>query len=718
MTQKAQTIKVDRIVRNVCPLCPEKDGVLLSVKDGKIISIEGDAQHPFTGGHICIKGNNADDVLGHPNRVTYPMMRDRQGWQRVSWELALDQIADRIHAIRQRYGPLAFTASDADQNNVNGLALGLFMRSLGSPNSLCNLDLCAGPGIASDLITAGDQLTTYYGFADFRHSRCIFISGSNIPASLPRQWRDTKLAIAEGAKLIVADPRRTELAETADLWLQVRPGSDGALAMGMLHVIINEGLYDERFVADWCIGFERLRERAQAYSPEKVEETTWIPAQDIQKAARLFATMKPACIRANLGVTQRNNSFSAARAFTALAAVTGNIDIPGGQLLARLPAGLKMCPDIAKEYPLSRDVTEQQIGARQFPLWAGPDSVVMAGGYANIPMVLKAITTNDPYPIKAWFIDGPNVALTYPDTRLVVEALKSLELLVVCTDTRSPTAELADFILPRAHPFEIDRVVVSGYGQWVMAAEQAVEPAGESWDDIKIFHELTERMKRKGYLDKSFIPWKDIHEFNDYRLKGMDLTFESLKQRGKVNLPLAYKKYEREGFGTPSGKVELYSSLLERHGYDPLPGYQESPNSERSNPQLAEKYPLLLITSRKKYQFLSRSPVCAWMRELDPYPELEIHPATAQERQIANGDLLWIETPKGGCKHKAKITDRIHPKVVNGCFGWWFPEQSGPDHGCFEANINVMMAYEPPHDPIAGINNVQGVVCEVDKVGG
>jgi thiosulfate reductase/polysulfide reductase chain A len=704
---------IDSVVRNVCPLCPEQDAVLVSARDGRIVSIDGDGEHPFTGGHICVKGRNANDVLDHPNRVTHPLMKHRNQWLPVSWDTALEAIADRIHDVRESYGPLAFTASDASLGNVKGLAPGLFIRSLGSPNLLSNLDLCAGPGIASDLITVGDQVTTYFSVTDFRNSRCIFIAGSNIAASLPRQWRDTKLALADGAKLIVADPRRTELAELADIWLQVRPGSDGALAMGMLNVIINEGLYDEQFVAEWCIGFEQLVHRVQAYSPEKVAGITWIPVEDIEQTARLYAQTSPACVRANLGVTQRNNSFPASRAFTALAAITGNIDVPGGHLLARMPEGLRACQDIAKGFPLPESVTVQQIGVEQLPLWAGPDSAVIADGYASIPMVLRAIITSEPYPVKAWFISGPNVVLTYPDTKRVVEALRSLELLVVCTDMMSPTAELADFVLPRAHPFETDRITGSGDGQWIMAAERVVEPRGESWDDIKIFHELTGVLKRKGYLDRSFIPWKDMHEFNDYRLEDMGITFEDLKQHGVMSVPVAYRKYQDAGFRTPSGKVELYSSLLQKHGYDPLPSYQESPTSEISNPQLASKHPLLLITSRKKHQFLSRSPVCAWMRALDPYPELEIHPDTAQDRQIADGELLWIETPKGKCRHKARVTDRIHPKVVNGCFGWWFPEQSAPEHGCLEANVNALLAYEPPHDPIAGINSVQGVLCEV-----
>lgn len=705
-------VAVDKVVRSVCEICPMHCGILVYVKSGRIVSIQGDKEHPSTRGYTCIKGRKEHEVLYHPGRVTHPMVMGKEGWNRLSWDDALENIADRLQEVKVKYGPSAICGYECLPGEPGGLAMTLFLRSLDSPNLMNNLDLCAGPGVIADAVTIGASICTYFSVADWKNSKCILLVGTNIAVSAPSQWRDATEAIANGAKLIVADPRRTECAEKADIWLQIRPGSDGALALGMLNVIVNEKLYDEQFVAEWCVGFEQLKQRVQEYSVEKVEAITWVPAEDIRKAAQLFAETKPACLRANIGALQHNNSFQAGRAFAILASITGNIDVSGGCLLVRRRlGGITPGRAIAEKYRLPRHIEEKQLGAKQFPLWAGPDSVMQ--GAAHIPTVLRAIITSDPYPVKAMFNVGRNPVLTFPDTRNVLEALKSLELLVVCTYTMSPTVELADVVLPRAHPFEINRLITNGYGQWLSAVERAVEPPEECWDDVKTLFELTKKMKQKGYIDEGFVPWRDVQECIDDMLKDTGTTFEGLEKEGVVTVPLMYRKYEESGFRTPSGKVELYSSLLGRYGYDPLPFYQEPPNSEISAPRLADKYPLMLITSRQLAHNLSRFPENPWVRNLTPYPQLEIHPEAARERGIAEGDLVWIETPKGRCKHKAKVTERIHPKVVNGSFGWWFPEKPSPEHGCLEANINAVMSYEPPYDPVVGINSVQGVLCEV-----
>ena len=710
---KSPKVTADKVVRSICTVCPDSDGILVYVTDGRITSIKGDIEHPCTRGHICIKGTNACDLLYHPDRITHPMVRDNQGWHRVSWDDALELIADRLQEVKERYGPLAICGADCFEASPSGVVMALFIRSLGSPNTMHNLDLCAGPGVIADAVTVGENISTYFSVADFRNSKCILLAGTNISATMPGRWKDTIEAIADGAKLIVIDPRRTECVEKADIWLKVRPGSDGALAMGMLNVIINEKLYDEQFVAEWCVGFDQLKQRVQQYAPETVEGITWVPADDIRKAARLFAETKPACLRANIGVLHHNNSTQSGRAFAILASIMGNIDIPGGNLSTAGLKGLKSGMDITGERRLPRHIEEKQLGAQQFPLWSGPDSII--GGAVHNPTVLRAMATGEPYPVKAMLLIRSNILVAYPDTKKVLEALKSLEFFVICAYTMSPNAELADVILPRAHSFEVNRLIACPCGQWVSAAEKAVEPAEDCWDDIRIFSELTKRMKQKGYIDDSFIPWKDQQEFIDDSLKDTGITFEDLKQGGVITVPLTYRKYKESGFRTPSGKVELYSSLLEKYGYDPLPGYQEPPNSEIANPHLAEKYPLMLIATRQHSHYLTRFPEYSWVRNLTPYPQLAIHPETAQERGIVEGDLVWIETPKGRCKHKAKVTENIHPKVVNGSFGWWLPEKPDPEHGCLEVNVNAVMSYDPPYDPVVGINNVQGVLCEVCK---
>ncbi|MFX0201658.1 MAG: molybdopterin-dependent oxidoreductase [Candidatus Hodarchaeota archaeon] len=698
----------DKVISNVCPLCACACAVFANVEGGRIKNIQGDMAHPYSRGYICIKGKNEHEILCHSNRVTHPLLRTKGRWNQVSWDTALDTIADRIQDVRERHGSLAVCGVGKKAS-----VLDLFLRSLESPNINNLLDLCALPGHLADIVTMGEGITTHVDdTADFRNSKCILLVGTNLATSNPLQWRNVTKAIADGAKLIVVDPRRSECAEKADIWLQVRPGSDGALALGMLNVIVNEKIYDEQFVDEWCRGFEELKQRVQEYPVEKVEAITWVPAEDIRKAARMFAQNKPASIRNSLGALQYSNSTQTARAFTILVSITGNIDLPGGNLFPTYLKGLKSEKMIAEEYLLPRQIEEKRLGAQHFPLYSGPDSPI---GLTHYPTLERAIITGDPYPVKAMLLVSSNAPVTYPGTKKVLKALKSLELLVVCTYTMRPIADFADVVLPRAHPFEMNRIVISSNGQWITAAERVVEPPDECWDDIKIFFQLTEKMKQKGHIDESFIPWRNIDEFNDYILRSIDTTFENFKKKGVITIPLVYKKYRKSGFKTPSGKVELYSSLLEKNGYDPLPYYKERLYSEISTPQLAKKYPLILTSRRNRNTLLSSSMEYPWMRKLIPYPQLWIHPKAAQEREIAEGDLVWIETPRGKCKHKAKITERIHPKVVNAEFGWWLPDNPAPERGCLEVNINAVISYDSPHDPVVGISSIQGLLCEVSR---
>ena len=255
----SQKGSVERVIRNVCPLCPSHDGVLIRVKDGKIVSIRGDGNHPHTRGNICKKGIHEHEMLSNSKRITYPLLKENRGWSRISWNNAMDIIADRLQKIRERYGLTAVCGIGPEKGFLE-----FFLSSLGSPNINNLLDLCALPGQLADFVTVGDGITTYLDdTADFRNSKCILLAGTNLVASNPLQWRNVTMAMAEGAKLIVIDPRRSECAEKADIWLRVRPGSDGALILGMLNIIVNEKLYDEQFVSEWCAGFEELKQRVQ-----------------------------------------------------------------------------------------------------------------------------------------------------------------------------------------------------------------------------------------------------------------------------------------------------------------------------------------------------------------------------------------------------------------------------------------------------------------------
>ncbi|MFC1864991.1 molybdopterin-dependent oxidoreductase [Chloroflexota bacterium] len=702
-----------RKIRTICPFCPNQDGIIATVQNGRITKLEGDSEHPVSRGYSCIKARHAWEGVYHPHRFKQPLLRTVSGWKEISWEEALDVAAERLNEVKNKFGPFSLCAANCTPNAPEGIALTLLTRALGSPNQMNNRDLCQGTHEVADMVTFGHVLSIYQSAQDFRNSRCILLVGTNMAESASGQWQDILHARKNGAKLIVVDPRRCESAKQADTWLQIRPGTDGALGLGMLHVIINEGLYDADFVNTYCLGFEKLREHVQQYTPEKVAEITSLSPQEIVLVARTFATNRPASYRGNIGLSQYSNSTQAARTFSMLTAITGNIDVPGGNLVPRGPSGYGSTYRLLQSTRLPREVEEERLGAKRFPLWSGPDSLI---DIAHNPFAINAIITGEPYPVKSMIINGANPVLTYPDTRKVIEALRKLEFLIVIAYTPSPTSELADLILPTQHRFEQNRVTFSGYGSCVSAMPKLIEAPAGCFDPIQILYRLSDKMAQKGYIQKNLIPWKDMDELTEWRISQAEFSFADLCEKGPIAIERQYRKYVERGFRTPSGKVELYSARMESNGYDPLPVFREPVESPLLMPKLAENYPLILTTRRIQSYYLSRSAEESWLRELMPYPQLQIHPSAAQERGIQQGDIVVVETPRGTFRHLAELTEDIHPQVVNGVFGWWLPEKETPEEGSLETNVNAAMSYDPPCDPVVGINSVQGLMCQVGKL--
>jgi len=360
-----------------------------------------------------------------------------------------------------------------------------------------------------------------------------------------------------------------------------------------------------------------------------------------------------------------------------------------------------------------RGVEEQTLGADHFPLWAGPDSVMHR---PHNPTVINAILTGEPYPVKAWVLMSANPVLTYASAGKVVEAMKKLEFLMVLAYTPSPTSDLADLVLPLAHRFEQNGLRFNRYGNWISATPKLVEPPVGCREDMEILYDIAERMVQKGYIHKNLIPWKNNDELMEASFADSDLSYQDLCAKGPIIREPNYSKYIEQGFRTPSGKVEIYSSRMERYGYEPLPTYKECAESPVLLPRLAEKYPLYLTTRRCQEYWLSRSSAYEWVRKITPYPRLHIHPSTAKERGIEDGDKVVIETPKGSIQHVAKLIKDIHPQVVNGVYGWWLPEKGTAENGYLETNINGVTSYDPPYDPEVGINRVEGVMCQVRKL--
>ncbi len=712
-----------KVVRTICQGCHCECGVLVHVEDGEIKKIEGDPDFPMNKGLICVKGRYYHEYVYHPERLRYPIKRvGERGegkWKRITWDQALTEIAEKLTEIKERYGPEAIAAIHGTGPRPTLYSTHLLVYALGSPNaSSVDWHICAAPLGLAGTCTLGRNIMMEVG-PDYENANCIMVWGANPIASHPPRGKEIIEAKRKrNAKLIVVDPRRTTLASMADLWLQVRPGTDCALALGMINTIIEEELYDKDFVEKWCYGFDKLKEHVKKFPPEKVADITWVPPNLIREAARLYATTKPAALHARAGTEQNINSIQTGRALAIMIALTGNIDVKGGNLLPERMEGYITTTALmgrGKEGRAFRprpEIEKKRIGSDVYPLASGPEALHTT--FAHGPLLIDAMLTGKPYPVKALFCAGANPVLLMQDSKKVWKALMNLELLVVIEFFMTPTAELADYVLPATMWPERDECCDLMYTDYVAARQKVIDPPPECWDDMKIVIEL---IKRIPWADRRFVPWNSVEEFNDWRVRGLGVSFEELKKRGYIKVPHRYRKYEQEGFDTPTGKVELYSTILEKFGYDPLPTYVEPPESPISTPELLKEYPLILITGARQINFFnSEGRQISSLRKLTPDPEIEINPETAAKLGIKDGDWVWVETPqvKGErVKLKAKLTNGIHPMVVHARHGWWFPEKPAPEHGCFESNINVVTRDGPPREKIIGSVPTRGTLCKV-----
>ncbi|MBW1800448.1 MAG: molybdopterin-dependent oxidoreductase, partial [Deltaproteobacteria bacterium] len=555
----------------------------------------------------------------------------------------------------------------------------------------------------------------------------------------PRLWKTVHDAKKQGTKVIVVDPRRTRTAESADIWLQLRPGTDVALFMSMIHVVIDRGLYDRDFVEKWCYGFEKLSERAKEYPPQRAAEITWVPAEEIIEAATVYATETPGISVHGMGMEQLENSIEALQARLILSAIVGNIDVEGGDFITGVPAGTatpKGAPDLELFGLLSEERKAKQIGGDRFKLlahegreliwsynkdmWSGKAQL---RAYANYPMVLRAAVTGEPYPVKAAISCFSNPMVTMADVKMVYRALKNLDLYVVKDFWLTPSAQLADFVLPSAAWIERPNVEPFGGSVSLIAGEAAlpaiVPGEHEYWTEYDFFRGLGMRLGQEKHWG-----WKTLDDFYDDRLKPLGVTLpEFMEKHNGIYFPEPrYKKYENMGgFATPSGKLELYSNILERLGYDPLPVYKEPGESPINASKLAVEYPLMLITGgRFRPYYHSEHRQIASIRKRRPDPIVQIHPETAKQRGIEDGDWVWIENPRGSIRQKCRYFDGIHPRVVHCEHGWWFPEYPGDEpwlRGAWESNVNVLTSSDPDRcNPISGGWPLKTALCRVYPV--
>jgi len=781
-----------------CALCRSRCGCISVVADGRLVAVEPDPRHP-TGQSLCVKGRAAPDLVYAEDRLLHPMRRTRPkgdpdpGWVRISWDEALDWTADRMREAAGREGPesVAFAVTTPSGTAVSdGFPwIERLIRLFGSPNTIWAEELCAWHRDYATAFTFGHDI----GTPDFARTDCLLLWGHNPSTSFLAQATAVAEARARGAALVVVDPRRAGFAKRADQWLRVRPGTDGALALGLAGVMLAEGWYDRAFIRDWSTGpflvrddtgrfltgadlgdggpatarvawdragarpvgydsrsaqfsapigepmlfgsatcataqgsvrcrpaFERYAELCRAYPPTRVERITGVPARQIVETARLLWERRPVAYFHWTGLEQHTNATQTVRAISLLYALTGSVDAPGGNLRVSRPA----VNDLGGRALVPAADRAKVLGLADRPFGPGRHGWVTAGD------VYRAIVTGTPYPIRGLIGFGGNMLLSQPGADVGRAALGQLDF-VVCADLfLTPTAALADVVLPVASAWEREGLRV-GFGPTlegeglIQLRAPVVPPRGEARSDIWIVCELA---KRLGLGAEFFGGDQDAgHRFV---LAPSGVTLESLRAHPEgVRVPLEtrYRKYAERtpagpaGFPTPTRRVEIYAQAFLEHGQAPLPEYLEPATSPVSRPDLAARYPLVL-TSAKTVEFChSQHRSLPRLRRHSRDPVVELHPAAAESRGIGSGDWVVVETPRGTMRGRARLNSSLAVEVVCAQFGWWqaceplgLPGYDVVGEG--SANYNALIGTDVV-DPISGTSPLRSHLCEVRKPG-
>jgi anaerobic selenocysteine-containing dehydrogenase len=689
-----------RIVRSACYSCMTCCEVLVFIDEatGGILKVEGDPESPISRGMLCSKGLASRDLVYNPGRLKYPLKRvGKRGegkWERIPWDEALDRIAEKLLFYRDLNGPqgVAFL-----QGTIRGWSR-VYTRlanAFGAVNhGAAGWAQCLWPRLVDNAVTFG---ANYTEVPDFENTRCMMVWGTNPPSTWPYRASQMMEARERGAGLIVVDPYLSETAAKADLWLQLRPGTDTALALAMLNIIIGEELHDRAFVDSWTVGFDRLKEHVRRYTPEWGETITRVPAALIRRAARLYANTKPSAIYRCVSLDTVHDSIQACRAVSLLAAVTGNIGVPGGNVTVSQRGEISQNSHKFIAYHLLPvDKIPLRSGFAEFPLLCDKLAPVPT---AHMPTLWETIATDKPYPVKAALIFGSNALISYSNANRVKEAMEKLEFIAVCDLFMTPTAEMADIVLPASSWLERDNLISSfqACSTYTLAQQKAVE-LFEARSDVDIVCALAKKLN----LTEHF--WNDSEELYDSLLAPTGLTFTEFKEKKRIFAPLVYRQFEKNGFNTPSGKVELYSSLLEENHCAPLPSYISPFDSRGAAPDTATEYPYILTTGWRlpvyRHTENRENPL---LREIHPRPGILIHPDTAAKLEISEGDPVTVETRVGSSTLSAFLTLGIHPDVVQATPGW---------RG--KANINQVIPWDRFAEGIGSVP-MRGVLCRLKK---
>ncbi len=717
-------------------------GQKLFVENGRLVKVEGDENASWNQGRACPRVLALTQYVYHPDRVTTPLKRvgarGEGRFEPISWEEAFDTCETRLKEIRERHGAESVIFVQGTGRDVGG-PISFLCYNYGSPNWV-QLGLsgqsCYTPRLGAMKATIGDFCVLDAGqFSALRYEdpewevpKVIIVWGQNPPPTCPDGFFGHWIVdcMKRGSQIVSVDPRHTWMSSRARVHLQIRPGTDGALALGMLNVIVNEGLYDKTFVDRWCHGFEALQERVQQYPVDKVSAITWIPEEKIVEAARLFATSRPAAVQWGVPIDMNPEGTSVAQAIAHLWSITGNIDVPGGNVIARPSHGVTTYPYSTEELvalygqELVDKLNRLRIGCDTYPMVKG------FRGWAQPDMVIDQVDSGRPYPVKAAWIQTANVlGGQAARARFHYEALKKLDFVVVVDLFHNPTSmALADIFLPAATFAEKD----SFRSWWVpLGVMHKTIQVGECKSDWEINIEMANRLNPN-------CKYRTVRELIDDRLSVAGMTFEDLVAGGSQAMPpkghpsRPYRRHEKgllrpdgqPGFNTETGKVELYSTAFESWGIDPLPFFREPAQSPTRVPELYEKYPLIMLTgARSPLFFHAEHRMIPWLREKNPEPCVEVHPDTAKAFGVSDGEWVYLENDLGRVKRKVRISLTVHPKMVHTQHGWWMPEMRGsePDlFGVWDYQINQIVP--GPQDSLSGFGGGQykTTLCKLTRM--
>ena len=684
------------IVHTVCRFCSACCPVEAQVESGRLVSARRKSFLPPAERINCPRLMRAPEIVYSQKRLSSPLIReDNKGsakFRQACWDEALDLLASKFLQHRDASGPKSIAwlrGMAADWGAPWDYAQRL-MNAFGSPNSIGNGSVCHVAREMAHFYTYGAM--TMPGIKD---SGCVLVWGKNDRNTMPGAFEALLHARKNGARLIVVDPVRTPAAAMADIHLQVKPAHDGMLAMAIMHEIITNDLHNKDFIRDYTLGFEDLADAARQYPPQEVAPLAGLDVEDIKKAARMYAGSSPACIVDGNGLDMQLHTFQATRAVAMLRAITGNLDIPGGDFIPQPPRvhNIHLRDRLPRDtYPVTSDYS---LFSTFHPNW---------GLHAQSCLV-DAMLDKTPCPVNMVVVQSGNPLATMADSSRVQKAFESLDFMAVMDPFFTRTATFADVILPASMCFEKTQLNrASLRTSPVVLQDRAIEPLPGTWPDWKIIFRLAEKIG----LEKEF-PWKDVEEAIDFQLEPSGITVDKLRNspQGIRDGEPVFEKYSSKGFNTPSGKVEFFSHRLEKNGHDPVPyrhGRRENPISFSSD----ENYFLVGMSGERENRFThTQFHHVDRLLKIGGKPTVALHEQDAASLGITAGEMVRVQTPRGSVKMQADVTDRVRPGHIIIAWGW------GEVHQDYNLNL---LTDDHHRDPVTSTPSNRSFMCSLKKV--